>query len=1181
VVVNKYAKYKQPAPAPEEEKAKPGKPNKYAKYTEAAKPAPQAETPLAPIDYGIDPSRVREMYDAKFKENFTPDGVTPPPALYDAPLNVAEMLDSNQDKGMRSLFGSNMGTVGPRTPDPTKAPISEQQLSSQSYWNAEKPEEPMNNPVKRAARYFTNTLADTLNIGVEGVNYAAPRQGTPVDEMGRPIDVPDMPQPEDEFQLPTIPGLRVPAARNTGEALADLTGIGGGLVLPLGWGGQAVRTTGQALRSTGSIGQTIAALTPQGTSAAARGTRLAGRLTAMAPEAAVTGFGAGYILGGENLGGDGDRLKSGLAVGSDWVNYAGQPALLFLNRAAIFIKTAGRRVTPEVVQVQRAAEVLQRASATTAQKEAAAKVIDDLTPPAPQPAPFSAPAEPKASSFLANNADRIVGGAVGGFLGSAGDAFASSGGDGNGGPDIINPYTGAAAGMFLPRAAVRGYRAAGSAIRGGGFNEAVAVRRVRNLLAPAGRSADEIKAANLAMYGDKPSVLADQTQNAQNFSVNLSRQVGDAPELASQAVDDLMRTRSGRLFSDVEETTKINPATVSGDLDEAIQQASEEISPAYEALFEKYAGVNSDRLMELADDPVVGQYFRSAIKKAESLKTTKGQAPSNARIWDLVKQGLDYTIQSQKRAGGQASYEIRAALEAVKAELDALMKEYKAVRDGADAPRMRDARKQGAKIAGGGLSVEKVRAIASKLTGKPLTALQMSAVEKIVPDIERGRVTGLASERMREILGEVFGQDAADKLVARIRAEQTIITNAQRRDPDFGAVTSQAGMADQGLGVLAADAFRAVRNPLEAALAALSRSGAYTQDQRNRIAQMLYGGATDENLARIYGARPPRNPLNVEPPPTPQGPPTNALAPRKPEQAGFGGNPEAIGAAGGAAIGIATAPDQNGDGVVDAQERMLGGAGGALTGGVIGRGVRGGMNALAPKPGASSKPPPVMNGFGGKSLPMDEPSRMQRAREQGFDVDNRVYHGSSKSGGFDEFQTSERGRFGPGVYFSEQPGVAGKYGEAKPYVVPTNDQLFDAMPSWNSLSDDVEQRIIKQLKPNEREKLAALKNWYKREGEAFWEALRRSVDGDDKILADARASEVIQAAGFKGIRGIGDGQETVIFNPKNVRSPDAAFDPSETQSSKLLAGVSGLTGLGVISAGATMQRDETPQRKPN
>jgi hypothetical protein len=522
---------------------------------------------------------------------------------------------------------------------------------------------------------------------------------------------------------------------------------------------------------------------------------------------------------------------------------------------------------------------LERAAVQATRAPPVGKPAPQAAAPQPQPAPFSAPAEPKASGFLRNNADRIVGGGVGAFAGSAGDALAAPGdGDQGGGPDIINPVTGAFAGMIAPRMAARGYRSARGAIQGGGFNEAVAVRAVRNALAPAGRSADEIRALDVSQYGDKPSVLADLTQNAQNFSVGLSRQPGRAAELASEQSGDLARTRTGRLFTDVQATTKIDPATVTGDIDAAIKQASEEISPAYEKLFADNAGVNSERLMQLADDPVVGPYVRRAIQASESLQTTAGQAPSNARIWDLVKRGLDRTIESQKRSGGQAAYELEKARGAIKDELDALMPEYKPLRDAADAPRMRDARKQGAQVAGGGLSVEKVRAIASKFTGKPLTALQMGAVEKIVLDIEKARgLDGLSSERMRQVFGAVFDQDAADKLVARIRADQTILKNAQRRDPDFGSATSQAGMADRGLGAVAADAFRAVRNPLEAGLAMLSRSGAYTQEQRNRIAEMLYGGATDENLARIYGNRPPRNALNVETPQTP--PPRNPLAP--------------------------------------------------------------------------------------------------------------------------------------------------------------------------------------------------------------------------------------------------------------------------------------------------------------
>jgi hypothetical protein len=43
------------------------------------------------------------------------------------------------------------------------------------------------------------------------------------------------------------------------------------------------------------------------------------------------------------------------------------------------------------------------------------------------------------------------------------------------------------------------------------------------------------------------------------------------------------------------------------------------------------------------------------------------------------------------------------------------------------------------------------------------------------------------------------------------------------------------------------------------------------------MGEMLLGGTDPENLARIYGNRPPRNALNVG---TPTTPPANALAPR-------------------------------------------------------------------------------------------------------------------------------------------------------------------------------------------------------------------------------------------------------------------------------------------------------------
>jgi hypothetical protein len=67
------------------------------------------------------------------------------------------------------------------------------------------------------------------------------------------------------------------------------------------------------------------------------------------------------------------------------------------------------------------------------------------------------------------------------------------------------------------------------------------------------------------------------------------------------------------------------------------------------------------------------------------------------------------------------------------------------------------------------------------------------------------------------------------------------------------------------------------------------------------------------------------------------------------------------------------------------------------------------------------------------------------------------------------------------------------------------------------------------LAPDEWAKVA---EWWKPEnmfsGEDIWEVLRRR-------LGDERAQEVIKEQGYKGITGIGDGQEIVVFDPKDVR----------------------------------------------
>lgn len=608
-----------------------------------------------------------------------------------------------------------------------------------------------------------------------------------------------------------------------------------------------------------------------------------------------------------------------------------------------------------------------RAAAQATTAPPVSRAAPDVAEAPAQPAPFSAPAEPKASSFLARNADRIVGGSVGGFLGGAGDAFAASGGDGNGGPDIVNPYTGAAAGMFLPRAAMRGYRGLRSSAN---FDERVAARAVRNVLSPAGiKSAEQAAAEFTARFGDKPASVADLAQGGVGLAANLSRLPGATGEAALARGEQLLGGRAGRLERDIGQANpKLNPGAITGDVDRIIALAQEQATPAYNALKQQFpeGSVNSERLAKIEG---IGSHIKAVDEYRAATKANEGRTVSDFEYWDLVKRDIDAKEQ-QLIAAGATMDDIRVRkLEGARAalvkELDDLMPDYAAARQlGGEAPKMREAFKQGQKLLDGNFLADEVSRMVSEVTGQQLTATQAGVIRNMMKKTQNGRtaMAALMSSEARKKLEAVFGKEASDAMQARFAADAAIMTNMQRISPNVGSVTSQAELGGGG-GVqqaaeLAQQAVAFKTNPLAAGLAFLSRSGSYTKAQRDRMGEMLLGGNDPANLARIYGARPPRNPLNVEAPPTPQGPPVNRL--------GMSGSPEALGAAGGTAIGMATAPDQNGDGVVDAQERMMGGAGGALTGGIAGRGVRalGGRATSAPAGG------PQAQGFGGGSVSM-------------------------------------------------------------------------------------------------------------------------------------------------------------------------------------------------------------------
>ena len=179
------------------------------------------------------------------------------------------------------------------------------------------------------------------------------------------------------------------------------------------------------------------------------------------------------------------------------------------------------------------------------------------------------------------------------------------------------------------------------------------------------------------------------------------------------------------------------------------------------------------------------------------------------------------------------------------------------------------------------------------------------------------------------------------------------------------------------------------------------------------------------------------------------------------------------------------------------------------------------------------------------TLDMSQAARMQRAAEQGFNVDRPVYHSTDKD--FSEFKLPDDPNFqklGQGVYTSPKPSYGERY--VKDYKTGQLREGANVMPLLS------------------RGRLASPDDYEK----AF-----RQVGFN--VSHDPRQREIQSILRDQGFTGIDMNGEVLIFDPVNLRSVNAAFDPTKRGSSNLMAGAAGAT-IG-LSALRNIQRDEEPQ----
>jgi len=179
----------------------------------------------------------------------------------------------------------------------------------------------------------------------------------------------------------------------------------------------------------------------------------------------------------------------------------------------------------------------------------------------------------------------------------------------------------------------------------------------------------------------------------------------------------------------------------------------------------------------------------------------------------------------------------------------------------------------------------------------------------------------------------------------------------------------------------------------------------------------------------------------------------------------------------------------------------------------------------------SSAPPHVPEAT--PNLPMDTASRMQRAKELGFDTEGTVYHGSPRD--FDEFRPGKGGHNTAQVWLTPQEAYAQTYAEkyrtgrpAKPYFMRPGRQKV----------------VTKDDLPD----LVGPDGLMRFHGDEFTRVLKDAADdGYDSVRfsqmsPDDNAPELSYPV-----------DQIAVFDPKNIRSTNAAFDPAKSDSANILA----------------------------
>lgn len=222
-----------------------------------------------------------------------------------------------------------------------------------------------------------------------------------------------------------------------------------------------------------------------------------------------------------------------------------------------------------------------------------------------------------------------------------------------------------------------------------------------------------------------------------------------------------------------------------------------------------------------------------------------------------------------------------------------------------------------------------------------------------------------------------------------------------------------------------------------------------------------------------------------------------------------------------------------------------------------------------------------------KLLPMDEASRMARAKEMGFDLP--VFHGTSTEklgrkmteeeavhSGIKEFKPNDAFH-GYGIYtapkeymYKVNEFTQGEGQHVLPLMVRSK-KIFNT--GLGVPADEVRKAI-----PSKEESLSRLAKALNVSEDAL---KRRLFPDNTKFIDENKLTDLLRQVPNE-FEGLARNSEIVTFDPKNIRSKFAKFDPENIDSSDLSAALAGVTTGGLAAKQALQsEQPETEEERWN